>query len=169
MEFPDAFPYREVFLSGRPRHEHDEFSRQHPPMERGKRAKLFAPFDALDGYGAAVRAKNTLYTEKLLLSADQTAELDRELAALKEYLDRRVRGRRTEGTGKSRPFPLVRVTYYVPCSDRFHDAFGRLGTYETAEGRCLSVDPDVTRTVRVEDTVIAFGDIVKIVRRDMRG
>ena len=63
MEFPDAFPYREVFLSGRPRHEHDEFSRQHPPMERGKRAKLFAPFDALDGFSAQIRKKDRLFDE----------------------------------------------------------------------------------------------------------
>ena len=162
MDIPDTFPYREVFLRGRPRHEHDDFHRLHPPMERGKRAKIFAPFDALDGYGNAVRAKNIVYTDRIQLSGEQTAELDRRLAALKNRLDERVRGRRTAGGRTPAPFPRVRVTYYVPCADRFHDAFGRLGTYETAEGPCLSVDPDVTRTVRVGDTVVAFEDIAEI-------
>ncbi len=165
MDIPDAFPYREVFLRGRPRHEHDDFCRLHPPMERGKRAKIFAPFDALDGYGGAIRAKNTLYTDKILLSAEQTVELDRRLTALKNMLDERVRGRRTAGGRPLAPLPRVKVTYFVPCGDRFHDAFGRLGTYETAEGPCLSVDPDAARTVRVGGLTIAFDDIAEITGR----
>jgi len=34
----------------RPVHNGDDFSRLHPKMKRGNRAKIFAPFDALSGF-----------------------------------------------------------------------------------------------------------------------
>ena len=34
----------------RPDHNGDDFSRIHPKMRRGNRAKIFAPFDALSGF-----------------------------------------------------------------------------------------------------------------------
>ena len=38
------FPYLQALFQQRPRHRMDEFEFQHPPMEREKRAKIFAPF-----------------------------------------------------------------------------------------------------------------------------
>lgn len=52
------FRYRNVLLRGRPRHgKYDAFSIRHPSMDPGRRAKIFAPFDALRGFNAALIAK----------------------------------------------------------------------------------------------------------------
>ena len=51
---PVDFPYLNALLLGRPRHTMDDFSFRHPQMDQGKRAKVFAPFDALDGYGESI-------------------------------------------------------------------------------------------------------------------
>ena len=55
MAMPVDFRYREVFLKGRPRHDrYDPFRIRHPSMDRGHRAKIFAPFDALKGFGGSI-------------------------------------------------------------------------------------------------------------------
>ncbi len=55
---PEDFRYREVYLKGRPEHEkYDDFSVRHPRMDVGHRAKIFAPFDALRGFSAAILEK----------------------------------------------------------------------------------------------------------------
>ena len=57
MKFMDCrvlsedFRYREVYLRGRPQHQKwDDFSVRHPRMSPGRRARIFAPFDALRGF-----------------------------------------------------------------------------------------------------------------------
>lgn len=55
MNMPAAFPYREVFFRGKPRHDRDDaFRIRHPQMDPGRRAKIFAPFDALKGFDEAI-------------------------------------------------------------------------------------------------------------------
>lgn len=55
---PEDFAYRDVFLKGRPQHQKtDPFGIRHPAMDPGKRAKIFAPFDALRGFSAAIMAE----------------------------------------------------------------------------------------------------------------
>ena len=55
MRMPSAFRYRDVFLKGKPRHErYDAFRIRHPEMDPGRRAKIFAPFDALQGFGEEI-------------------------------------------------------------------------------------------------------------------
>ena len=56
-----SFPYVRVLVRGRP--EHREAFPKHPPMDRGHRAKIFAPFDALDGFSAMIRQKDRLCGE----------------------------------------------------------------------------------------------------------
>ena len=57
MPMPPAFPHRDVFLHGRPRHlPYDDFWIRHPPMDSGHRAKIFAPFSALRGFDDCIRA-----------------------------------------------------------------------------------------------------------------
>ena len=57
MRMPSAFPYRDVFLQGKPRHErYDAFRIRHPEMDPGRRAKIFAPFDALQGFDEEIAA-----------------------------------------------------------------------------------------------------------------
>ena len=77
------FPYLQVLLQGRPRHFMDEFSFRHPQMERGRRAKIFAPFDALDGFGGSISDKNAVYVDKIELDEEQRQELNRRLLLLR--------------------------------------------------------------------------------------
>ena len=88
VDVPLDFPYLSAFLQGPPHYDrYDEFLLRHPHMEPGKRAKIFAPFDALDGYSDAVRSKNVEYVEQIDLNevglAEETrAELARRLEIL---------------------------------------------------------------------------------------
>ena len=60
---PVTCPYIRVLIRGCPVHAGDDFSLRHPRMERGLRAKIFAPFDALDGFSAMIRQKDRLCEE----------------------------------------------------------------------------------------------------------
>ena len=56
MAMPPDFKYKNVYLRGRPVHYFgDDFSVKHPPMSVSKWAKIFSPFDALRGFGDAIR------------------------------------------------------------------------------------------------------------------
>ncbi len=56
---PFSFKYRTVYEKGKPVHEkYDPFSIKHPAMDLRKRAKIFAPFDALKGFNEAISSKN---------------------------------------------------------------------------------------------------------------
>ena len=59
MPMPADFAYRDVLRKGRPRHDapYDAFSVRHPAMDPGRRAKLFAPFDALAGFREQIAAQ----------------------------------------------------------------------------------------------------------------
>lgn len=62
---PPDFRYKKVEERGRPEHKKtDAFRIRHPQMNLGKRAKIFAPFDALRGFSAA------------LMEAEASAALD---------------------------------------------------------------------------------------------
>ena len=51
MPMPEDFKFKDLYLAGRPKHEKfDEFWCKHPPMDCGKRAKIFKPFTALRGF-----------------------------------------------------------------------------------------------------------------------
>ena len=148
---PTAFPYLQVLLQGRPRHGMDEFTLRHPRMEQSKRAKIFAPFDALDGYGGSIEEKNTEYVEKIEPDESQREEVNQRLLALQAL----TRTRRLARENR----PQAAVTYFVPCQDRHSLAFGRLGRYVTLNGTVSRVDGEITRTVTLEDTRIPFDDI----------
>jgi len=61
MPMPDNFRYRTVYLKGKPQHDRfDAFRLRHPLMQRGRRAKIFAPFDALKGFGDALASQGAL-------------------------------------------------------------------------------------------------------------
>ena len=53
--------YQAIRKMQRPVHNGDAFSKRHPKMPRGQRAKLFAPFDALSGFDETMDAE-TVYT-----------------------------------------------------------------------------------------------------------
>ena len=55
LPMPAGFKYRDIYLQGRPRHTvPDPFRIRHPVMDIGRRAKIFAPFDALKGFQEAL-------------------------------------------------------------------------------------------------------------------
>ena len=59
MTLPPNFKYRDAYLRGRPKHQKtDPFRIRHPVMDIGRRAKIFAPFDALRGFSAALLAQD---------------------------------------------------------------------------------------------------------------
>ena len=60
MPMPADFRYREVFLKGRPRHERlDAFRVRQPISYFCRRAKIFAPFDALKGFSEALKEEES--------------------------------------------------------------------------------------------------------------
>ncbi len=146
--------YRGAFHQERPQHgPRDEFSIRHPKMPLSRRAKIFSPFAALTGFEEAIDAKLERYVEKRELNEEEQAELDCVLAELYE---------RTRTLRAAREAVNAFVTYYVPCQDENHEAYGLRGTYETLTGRVWQVDPVLTKTLRISDTVVEFSDIAEI-------
>ena len=54
------------------------------------------------------------------------------------------------------------VTYYVPCADENHEAYGCRGSYETVSGPVRRVDPILTMTLTIGEQTIDFADIATI-------
>ena len=155
MPMPADFRYRDVFLKGKPRHDYnDPFLIRHPRMPAGRRAKIFAPFDALRGFNEAVAAKNVIYKEQIILSPEEQEELDRRFSILHDltFNGRMARTNRVQ----------VSVTYYEACKDVNHEAYGSQGQYKTITGICWNVDAEVTKTILVDKMRIPMGDIVKV-------
>ena len=155
MPMPAGFKYREVFLKGKPRHDrYDSFRIRHPKMDPGKRAKLFAPFDALRGFDFAILMKNEVYTDRVIMSPEDREELDRRLSILHNltYNSRIARANRVQ----------VSVTYYEPCSDVDSEAYGSQGQYKTITGICWNVDAEMTKTILIDGTRIPLEDIREI-------
>ncbi len=152
------FPYLQALFQQRPRHRMDEFEFQHPPMERERRAKIFAPYDALDGYSASVKKKNIEYVEKVYLDESQLAELNRRLLVLHDLT-------RTARLAKQNRV-TVTAAYYVPCTDKHSFACGVRGQYMTVTGLARKVDGDLTRTLLVDETAISFDDLLSVEAED---
>ncbi len=152
MPMPADFEYRDVFLKGRPVHQPwDAFRLRHPSMEAGRRAKIFAPFDALAGFDEAVANKEVLYEFRREISEDEKEELDRRLGILH---------RLTWNSRLARENAVpVSVTYYVPCEDPDSAAYGYRGRYVTVSGICRGVG---LRDLTVENTRIPLADIAAL-------
>ncbi len=143
IPMPAAFRYREIFYRGKPRHaKTDPFRIRHPSMDLGRRAKLFAPFDALKGFGSAVSAKNELYESRRDLNEEELQELEMRLHILKDRCPARIR-----------------ATFYVPCQDENSEAWGKGGQYHTLSGICLKVDEQIGRCLLMEGERISFSDL----------
>ena len=139
MPMPAGFKYRDVFLKGKPRHDrYDSFRIRHPEMPPGKRAKLFAPFDALRGFDFAILMKNEIYADKTGLSPEDQEELDRRFSILRN------------------------LTFNSRMARANSEAYGSQGQYKTITGICLNVDAEVTKTILVDGMRIPMEDILKI-------
>ncbi|MCI5765131.1 MAG: YolD-like family protein [Clostridiales bacterium] len=148
---PPGFPYLCILLQGRPHFEQDG---RLPLMERGKRAKIFAPFDALAGFDECIDSKRVQYCQKVELDEEEKSELNRRLTILHQltYNSRLARINRV----------YVRVKYYVPCTDQNSFSYMRHGRYISASGIVRKVDMDVTQTITIDDTDVHFNDILSI-------
>ena len=155
---PYGFKYTAAFLAGRPRHKDDHFAYLHPRMDRGKRAKIFAPFDALDGYSESIDGKNVEYVERIELEEYEKNRLDHRFRIL-QTLTRNSRVARANRV-------QVSVTYYVPCMDEENFSFRRRGQYITETGICWKVDADITRTIIVGEKEIPLDEVIEITASD---
>ena len=155
MPMPVNFAYRDVFFKGKPRHDRlDPFRIRHPSMDAGHRAKIFSPFDALKGFNEAVAAKDVMYENRIELAPEDEDELSRRLMILHNltFNSRMARANRVH----------VSVTYYEPCSDENHEAYGLRGQYKTVSGICWNVDAEVGHTILVGSTKLPLEDVIKI-------
>lgn len=159
MPMPTDFKYKDVFLKGRPQHERfDAFSIRHPKMDCGKRAKIFAPFDALRGFNFAIMTKEVIYVEKPELSREDERELNRRLEVLQNLTWNSRMAKRNQ--------IIVTATYYVPCKDRNHEAYGKRGQLRSITGVCRNVDPDITQTILINDQRIDFDNLIRLIIPD---
>ena len=157
-DIPADFPYVAVILQGRPKHVNDEFAYKHPKMDRGKRAKIFAPFDALDGYSDAVKSKDVEYVQRVDFHEDGLAEEERdELARRMEILHTLT----LTGRQARKNQVVVTVTYFVPCEDENNFSYGIRGLYKHVTGICWRVD-FVGHTMTVDKAAIHLDDIVRL-------
>lgn len=108
----------------------------HMKMDRKNRAKQFAPFDALRGFGEAIREKGVLYTERPVLCEDKKEELEKCLSGIKEG-------------------DCVTVIYFKECPKA-----GSKGLFETVTGNIALSKED--RCLCLENLKIRWEDIVDI-------
>lgn len=161
MSMPLDFKYRDTFYHGRPRHAPlSRFLIRHPSMPCSKRAKLFAPFEALKYFGDRIESKEVLYVRRRELSREEQEVLDRRLRFLHSilYSQDGILYRRTSG----RIFSPVTVTFFSPCKDIEHDAYGSGGSYEKITGQVRRIDIQVTNTIQIDDTTISLSDVSEI-------
>lgn len=145
MPMPADFRYKAVYDRGKP-----SLPKKHPMMDTGHRAKIFAPFDALRGFNLAIMSKEVLYVPKRILEEAEQEELNRRLTILHNLT---INGRMARANK-----PVAEVTYFVPCTDRNHEAYGWKGTYTTIKDIVWNVD-FISATVRVGKTHIRMADI----------
>ena len=158
MAMPVDFPYRDVFLQGKPQHDRfDLFSARHPKMPLGRRAKIFAPFDALKGFSEAIGSKDVLYEERKVLNDEEQQKLEQQLHVLKTLTSNSRAARENH--------VIITVVHYVPCADENNEAFGFRGNYHTITGICRNVD-EIHGTIRIDNSIIAFEDILRIENND---
>ena len=147
--------YIQISEKGKPQHtKFDNFYRKHPFMDVGKRAKIFAPFAALRGFDGCILDKEVQYQPKIILDEEVTDEIAQQLEVLHGLTinSRAVRNNHV----------VVSVTYFIPCSDKNHEAYGYYGQYVTVSGVCKKVDDTITHTITVGGLVISLDDIYKI-------
>ena len=155
MPVPRDFKYMNVFLKGKPRHQGlDPFCLKHPAMDCGRRAKIFSPFDALKGFSEAVASKDILYINRPELGDEDKKEINRNLGILYELTRNGKLARENKVT--------VKVTYFVPCTDRNNSAYGSRGQRVSVIGICRRVDGTVSCSITVGERLIRFADILSI-------
>ncbi len=120
-------------------------SPKHPRMSMADRAAQFSPFQALSGYGEAIRETARLTGQKAELTEEEKALLDEKLRLLSE-------------TGETATF-----TYFLP------DEKKSGGACVAATGSIKKLDPLGGRVLLTDGTAIPIGDILEIESRSFWG
>lgn len=153
MPQPTDFKYARIAERGRPVHNGDYFSIRHPHMSCARRAKIFAPFAALRGFDFEILCKDVRYEEKRELTLQQSEALNDTL----HFLHNAARNRHMVVCSPV----TITVEYYIPCSDVHHEDYRKKGSYILQSGVLQYVD-EITKTIRIDDTVIAFANLYRI-------
>ena len=148
--------YRSALSHGRPKHGRcDDFSLKHPKMQLSQRAKIFSPFAALKGFEEAIDEKVQVYVEKREPNDEEQAALEAALLRLHELTKNLRAAKENQVTAT--------VTWFVPCADENHEAYGRGGSYETYTGTVWKVDPILAKSLLIGDRTIEFSELAEIV------
>ena len=148
--------YLRALSCGRPKHGRcDDFSLKHPKMLLSQRAKIFSPFAALTGFEEAIGEKVQVYAEKRELNDEEQAALETALSRLHD-LTKNLRMAKEN-------LVAATVTFFVPCADENHEAYGRGGSYERYTGTVWKVDPILTKSLLIGDRTIEFSELAEIV------
>ena len=111
----------------------------HPPMNRQDRAKIFAPFAALSGYGEAVHARDKVLVPPVVQTEHTQEQIDRVLQMLRK-------GER------------VTVIYFVPWKQTPEET---LGEYVTVTDAFAKLDV-YNAVLQLHHTAIPFEAIFEI-------
>lgn len=129
-------------------HEYDDIidlphhvSATRPRMSMIDRAAQFSPFAALTGYDAAIKETGRLTDERIELSEESRAALDRKQQLLMDKLADR---------------PVVSVTYFIP------DERKSGGAYVTATGQVKKVDEFARLLIFTDGTKIPLDEILDV-------
>ena len=148
--------YLRALSCGRPKHGRcDDFSLKHPRMLLSQRAKIFSPFAALKGFEEAIDEKVQVYVEKRELNDEEQKALETALLRLHDLTANLRMAKENHVTAT--------VTWFVPCADENHEAYGRGGSYERYTGTVWKVDPILTKSLLVGDRTIEFFELADIV------
>ena len=120
-----------------------------------QRAKIFSPFAALKGFEDAIDEKVQVYVEKRELNDEEQEALETALSRLHDLTAnlRAAKENRITAT----------VTWFVPCADENHEAYGHGGSYERYTGTVWKIDPILTKSLLIGDRTIEFSELAEIV------
>ena len=142
--------YADLADACRPVHLHDAFSLRHPAMPSEKRAKLFQPYDALDGYSDAIRRKRRQYEPRRVHTPESEEKLGKQLAKLARLCP--------DSRTAFRVQAVLTVCYFVPNDLPDSDDRRGQGDYVTLTGVLRSISPS-DEILLLGDTPVPFREI----------